>query len=47
MVDRFMYYLFTTFMEDKLRLKKYTDKGLTMVQAIESVIAEDNTKEKK
>ena len=47
MVDRFMYYLFTTYMEDKLRLKKYTDKGLTMVQAIESVIAEDNQKEKK
>jgi len=47
MVDRFMYYLFTTFMDDKIRLKNYTNKGLTLVQAIESVIAEDEAKNKK
>jgi conjugal transfer ATP-binding protein TraC len=47
MVDRFMYYLFTTFMEDKIRIQNYTDQGLSMVEAIKAVIKEDEEREKK
>lgn len=43
-IDRFMYYLFSTFMDDKIRIQKYKDKGLSMVQAIEAVIADDQKK---
>ena len=41
-IDRFMYYLFTTYMPDKLRIKQYTDAGLPIEQAIKKVIEDDN-----
>ena len=46
-IDRFMYYLFSTFMDDKLRIQQYRDKGFSMVQAIQAVIADDGKNQKK
>ena len=46
-IDRFMYYLFSTFMDDKIRIQQYRDKGLSMVQAIQAVIADDQKNQKK
>ena len=40
-MDRFMYYLFTTAPDDKVKIKHYTDKGFTMEEAIKAVIRDD------
>ena len=44
LIDRFMYYLFTTSMDDKVRIKAYTDTGLSIEDAIKKVIEDDNRK---
>ncbi len=41
LINRFMYYLFTTSMDDKVRIKAYTDRGLSIEEAIKKVIDDD------
>lgn len=46
-IDRFMYYLFTTSTPDKLKIKNYTDKGLSIEQAIKAVVGDDESADEK
>ena len=42
LIDRFMYYLFTTSMDDRVRIKAYTDMGISIEEAIKKVIEDDD-----
>lgn len=41
-IDRFMYYLFTTSMEDKVKIKVYTDQGYSIEESIKKIIKDEN-----